>query len=185
MAKSPKEMLESMKSGLLAKTGKPLDHWVSVVQASGLEKHGERIKLLKSEHGIGHGHANFICQAAKGALDADTDDLLAEQYEKKPNLKPIYDAIADFVAALGSDVQIDPKKTSVALRRAKNFAVVTPATKTRIDLGINLKGDPGTDRLLEEKPGSMCTHKVRIETVDQVDDELKAWLRSAYERAGG
>ncbi|MEM8633751.1 MAG: DUF4287 domain-containing protein [Pseudomonadota bacterium] len=184
MAKSPKDMLESMKAGLLAKTGKPLDHWVSIVKTSGIEKHGEQIKLLKSEHGLGHGHANFVCQAAKGALDADTNELLEAQYSKKPELRPIYDSLAEFAVSLGSDVQVDPKKTSVALRRAKNFAVVTPATKTRIDLGINLKGEPGTERLLEEKPGSMCTHKIRVESVDQVDDELKALLTEAYNRAG-
>ncbi|MEM6411490.1 MAG: DUF4287 domain-containing protein, partial [Pseudomonadota bacterium] len=113
MAKSPKEMLESMKAGLLAKTGKPLDHWVSVVKTSGIEKHSEQIKLLKSEHGLGHGHANFVCQAAKGALDADTNELLEAQYSKKPELRPIYDSLAEFAVSLGSDVQVDPKKTSV------------------------------------------------------------------------
>jgi predicted transport protein len=183
MAKSTADMIESMKAGLLAKTGKPLAHWVKTVQASGIEKHGEQVNMLKTAHGLGHGHANFVCQVAKGRMDADPGEMLEAQYKGKEALRPIHDALVKHAASLGKDVSIDPKKTSVALRRSKNFAVIVPATKTRIDLGINLKGEPGTDRLLAEKPGSMCTHKVRLETVADVDADVKAWLKAAYARA--
>ncbi|MGB3625055.1 MAG: DUF4287 domain-containing protein [Henriciella sp.] len=183
MAKTSEEMLESMTAGVEEKTGKPLDHWVKLVKASGLEKHGEQMKMLKTEHGITHGYANFICQAAKGRLDASEDDLLSGQYEGKEGLKPIYEALAAYASGLGSDVEIAPKKTSVAFRRSKNFAVVTPATKTRVDLGLNLKGEAGTIRLIEEKPGGMCTHKIKIQAAEEVDEEVKAWLKAAYEKA--
>ena len=183
MAKTAEEMMESMKAGLIEKTGKPLEHWVKLVKTSGIEKFGDQVKMLKAEHAMGHGYANFICQAAKGRLDADAGDMLEGQYAGKESLRPIYDALAAFAGTLGGDVSIDPKKTSVAFRRSKNFAVVTPATKSRIDLGINLKGTAGADRLTEEKPGGMCTHKVKLTAVDEVDEELKAWLKAAYERA--
>lgn len=183
MAKTSEEMMESMKAGIAQKTGKPLEHWVKIVKASGLEKHGQQMTLLKSDHGLTHGYANFICQAAKGRLDADEDDLLAGQYQGKESLQPIYEALASFAKSLGSDVEIAPKKTSVAFRRSKNFAVVTPATKTRVDLGLNLKGETGTIRLMEEKPGGMCTHRIKLQSADEVDDEIMAWLKAAYERA--
>jgi predicted transport protein len=183
MAKSPEELLESMKKGLLEKTAHPLDHWADLVRKSGLEKFGDQMKLLKGEHGLTHGYANLVCQAAKGRLDADEGDLLESQYKGKEDLRPIYDALVTHASSLGDDVQMAPKKTSVAFRRSKNFAVVTPATRTRIDLGLNLKGLPGTDRLLEEKPGGMCTHKVRLTSVADVDAELKAWLAEAYTQA--
>ena len=183
MAKSPEAMLESMKQGLLTKTGKPLEHWTKLVQSSGLEKFGDQMKLLKGEHGLTHGYANLVCQAAKGNLDADEGDMLEGQYTGKESLRPIYEALAAHAASLGQDVGIAPKKTSVAFRRSKNFAVVTPATKTRVDIGLNLKGTPGTDRLLEEKPGAMCTHKVRVASAAEVDDELKSWLAAAYAKA--
>lgn len=183
MANSPDKMLESMKTGLLEKTGKPLDHWTNLVRRSGLEKFGEQMNLLKTEHGLTHGYANLVCQAAKGNLDADQDDLLETQYKGKDSLRPIYDALAEQARTFGKDVEIAPKKTSVAFRRSKNFAVVTPATKSRVDLGLNLKGVPGTDRLLEEKPGSMCTHKVRLTSVDEIDGDVLAWLADAYGKA--
>lgn len=183
MAKSEAEILESMKAGLAAKTGQPLEHWVKVVQASGLEKHGEQVALLKEQHGIGHGHANMICQAAKGRFDADPDDMLAEQYQGREGLKPIYEALAAHARSLGPDVRIVPARTSVAFRRSKNFAVVKPATKTRIDLGLNLKGETETMRLMAEKPGSMCTHRIKLQAAEEVDEEVTAWLKAAYERA--
>ena len=183
MAKSETEMRASMEAGLLEKTGRPLGEWVRLVQDSGLEKHGEQVKMLKGEHGLGHGYANFVCQAAKGRFEAGEDDMLAGQYKGKESLKPIYDALEAHARSLGSDVEIAPKKTSVAFRRSKNFAVVTPATKTRVDLGLNLKGEPGTLRLIEEKPGGMCTHKIKLQAAEEVDDEIKAWLKAAYERA--
>lgn len=182
MAMTAEEMMASMKAGLKDKTGKPLEDWVKIVKASGIEKHGEQVTMLKTDHGMGHGHANFICQAAKGRLDADPSDMLEAQYKGKEALRPVHDELVKYAASLGKDVEIGIKKTSVALRRSKNFAVIVPATKTRIDLGINLKGEPATGRLLDERPGSMCTHKVRLETVADVDTEVKAWLKHAYER---
>ncbi len=182
MAKSDEELIAGMKSGLLAKTGKPLEHWVKLVQASGIGKFSDQITLLKT-HGVGHGHASFICQAAKGRFEADPADMLEEQYKGKEALRQIYEAIASYAASLGKDVMIDPGKTATSLRRHKKFASIVPASKTRIDLGLNLKGHPGTDRLLLEKPGAMCTHKVKLETVKDFDAEVKAWLKEAYGRA--
>lgn len=172
--------METMKANLLKNTGKSLDQWADLVRKSGLEKHGDQMKLLKETHGLGHGYANLICHTAKGTLDALEEDLLAGQYAGKEALKPVYEALESYAKTLGKDVEISPKKTSVAFRRSKNFAVVTPASKTRIDLGLNLKGTAPTARLLAEKPGSMCTHKVKLESAADLDAELKGWIKSAY-----
>ena len=172
--------METMKANLLKNTGKSLDQWADLVRRSGLAKHGDQMKLLKETHGLGHGYANLICQTAKGRLEAPEYELLAGQYAGKDALKPVYAALEAYAKSLGKDVEISPKKTSVAFRRSKNFALVTPATKTRIDLGLNLKGTAPTTRLLAEKPGSMCTHKVKLESAADLDAELKAWIKSAY-----
>ena len=182
MAKSPEEQAQAMIDNMPEKTGKSLAQWQKLVAASGAAKHGEIMKLLKGEHGVTHGFANLIAQKCIGNLDVSAEDLVANQYKGKEALKPIHDAIVDFVKTFGAELEIAPKKTSVSLRRKKQFALIQPSTKTRIDLGINLKGEPAQGRL--ETMTGMCTHKVKISDLNEFDDDVRAWLKDAFARAG-
>jgi predicted transport protein len=108
-------------------------------------------------------------------------ELVEAQYTgAKAALRPLYERILAEAVQLGDDVEVSPKKTSVSLRRNKQFALVTAATNTRVDLGFNFRGHAATDRLKEEPPGRMCTHVVRITSMEQVDAEVLGWLREAY-----
>ena len=168
-----------------AKTGKTLPQWMKIIQGTTHEKHGQIVKFLKSEHGVTHGYASLIAQMTLkgGSLDTDGGDLVDAQYSgPKADLRPIYDALIDAIQAFGDDVEIAPKKSYVSLRRNKQFGLIQPSTKTRVDVGINLKGAEATDRL--ENSGSfnaMVSHRVRITDAGQVDAELAGWLRAAYE----
>lgn len=182
MAKSPAELAQTMIDNLPSKTGKSLTEWQAVVAASGAAKHGEIMKLLKGEHGVSHGFANLIAQKCIGNMDQSDDDLVANQYKGKEALKPIHDAILEYVSSYGNELEIAPKKTSVSLRRKKQFALIQPSTKTRIDLGINLKGVPPEGRL--EAMSGMCTHKIKLTDLDGFDADVKAWLDKAFAAAG-
>lgn len=180
---SPDEQLATMLANIPEKTGKKLDEWLAIIKQSGLQKHGEIMKLLKQEHGVTHGFANLIVSKSKETGDEGDVDLVAAQYSgAKEALKPLYDTIVAYAEGLGQDVEIAPKKASVSLRRKKQFALVTPATKTRIDLGLALKGDEPAGRL--ETYNAMCSHRVRLESEADFDDEVKAWMKEAYSRAG-
>lgn len=185
MAKSPEEMAAAMLANLDEKTGKPLKHWLAVIRKSGLGKHGEMVKLLKSEHGVTHGYANLIAhEALSGGKQAPAgDDLVGAQYSgAKEGLRPIYDKLVQAITRFGKDVEIAPKKTYVSLRHSKQFALIQPSTKTRVDVGIQLKGEKARGRL--EASGSfnqMVSHRVRLESVKEVDAELISWLKKAYQ----
>lgn len=187
MAKSPEEMAQSMIANLKEKTGKTLEEWVAIAKKSKLAKHGEIVTHLKGEHDLGHGYANLVAQTtlAGDAPAMGGDDLVAAQYGgAKAGLKPIYDALIAAVTKFGGDVDVSPKKTYVSLRRSKQFALIQPSTATRVDVGINLKGAPTTERL--EASGSfnaMVSHRVRVEDRKQVDGELVGWLKQAYDAA--
>ena len=167
------------------KTGKSLDQWKKLLAKQSLAKHGEMVKFLKSEHQVTHGFANTIVSLYRSDVeDSGDEDLVAVQYKGKENLVPIYEKLIKAISKFGKDVEIAPKKTSVSLRRSKQFALIKPATKTRIDLGLKIKGKATTKRLEDSGPfGTMCTHRVRLENAKEVDKELMSWLKEAYEGA--
>jgi len=184
MGKSPEEMAQSMIDNLPEKTGKSLEEWLKITRASGLDKHGQIVKMLKADHGMTHGYANLVTMKtlAEGA-EPESDDLVGIQYSgPKADLKPIYDALVMEVSKFGGDLEISPKKAYVSLRRNKQFGLIQPSTKTRVDVGINLKGVEPTERL--EASGSfnaMVSHRVRLSDASDVDADLIAWLRQAYD----
>ncbi len=176
MDKALKTMIDNMPE----KTGKSLEEWFKVLKQQTFSKHSEAVKFLKTEHGVTHGFANTIVHLSKENPDT-SDDLLVNQYKGKETLKPIYDKLIAEIDKLGNDITKTPKKGSVSIIRKRQFTLIKPATKTRIDLGLKLKGKPLTERLENSGPfGTMCTHRVKISTVEEVDKELMGWIKEAY-----
>ena len=177
------QALKTMISNMPEKTGKSLEEWKKLLKTKSFVKHGEAVKFLKTEYGVTHGFANTIVSLSKEDNSADKN-LVEDQYRGKESLFPIYEVLIDFVKTLGSDVTITPKKGSVSLIRKRQFCLIKPATKTRIDIGLKLKDKEIGDRLGNSGPfGSMCTHRVKISSQDEVDSELKAWIKEAYEKS--
>lgn len=173
------------------RSGKSLAALGKLLKASGLVKFGEKRDYLKRELGMGHGDANAVVTwanqkdaPAKPAAATDSGNLLDEIYSgKKADLRPIHELLIQKLARFG-DYETAPKKGYVSLRRSKQFAMIGPATQTRVEVGLNMKGVAATDRLLAEPPGKMCNYKVRLTGVDEVDAELLGWIRTAYDSAG-
>jgi hypothetical protein len=189
MEKSPEEMRKAMIEQLAGKTGKSFPEWQKLIRAGKFSKHGEIMKFLKGQHGVTHGYANQIALEAlrpAGAPAPGSDDLVAAQYTgKKASLKPIYEKLVALLQRIDGDVEFAPKKAYVSVRKAKQFAIIQPTTATRLDVGINLKGQAPTARL--ENSGSfnsMVSHRVRISNMDEIDSELETWLRNAWQAAG-
>ncbi len=175
--------LQTMIDNMPEKTGKSLAEWKVLLSLMNFDKHSAAVNYLKKEHQVTHGFANTIVNLSKNEQKTP-EDLVTNQYKGKEVLLPIYEELIKVVQEFGSDVKITPKKTEVSLDRKRKFAVIKPATKTRIDLGLKLKGTPLTDRLENSGPfGTMCTHRVRISAINQVDNELKTWLKEAYQKA--
>lgn len=173
-----------------SKTGRSLDELRALLTGSGLAKHGELRAFAMEKLGLGYGDANTLVHLAlasdgqSAAVGKSGDDVLAEIYaDKKAPLRPVHDALMAAIGKFG-DFEIAPKKGYVSLRRKKQFAMIGPGSATRVDVGLNMKGVPATERLLAEKPGGMCQYKVKLTTPAEVDAELVGWLRRAYDGAG-
>ena len=170
------------------KTNKSFDEWLSIARSSGFGKTKEIINYLKSEYGLTHGYANLIALRSSNSANStsiSSKDLIETQYAgPKAHLRPIYDVLIGKVQGFGDNVEISGKKAYVSLRRNKQFGIIQPSTKTRLDVGINLKDKEAAGKLeLSGSFNSMVSHRVRIESIDDVDDELIGWLKEAYEAA--
>ncbi|SDS71283.1 protein of unknown function [Formosa sp. Hel1_31_208] len=175
--------LQTMISNMPEKTGKSLEQWISILKEKDFTKHSEGVNFLKQKHGVTHGFANTIVTLSKSQNDAP-EDLVTNQYKGKELLFPMYEKLLAAIHTLGNDITITPKKSSVSVIRKRQFVLIKPATKTRIDLGLKLPEKSITDRLGSSGPfGTMCTHRVQITSINDIDEELIDWMKEAYDRA--
>jgi hypothetical protein len=187
-------MIQDWIADLPTKTGKSLEEWVRLVKASGPPTEKERREWLKKEHGFGTNGAWWIAERAegKGAEDGDPVAYLktAEGYVEamfagpKAGLRPILEELLRLGKKLGKDVRICPCQTIVPFYRKHVFAQVKPTTRTRIDLGFALKDLKATGRLIDTggfAKKDRITHRIPIATLAEIDDEVKHWLKAAYD----
>jgi predicted transport protein len=181
-----KKAEETQLKNIETSTGKTLEEWTSIVKNCGVSKHSELVNYLKKEHHLGHGNANMLVHYSNKTHSGfeNEADLIAEQYKGKDQLKHIFDLLLNEIKSFGDDVEISPKKAYVSLRRKKQFAILQPSTKARLDVGLNLKSTE-TAGVLEAAGSwnSMCTHRIKIEQTTDVTPSVINWIRTAYEQA--
>jgi predicted transport protein len=168
-------------------TGKKLNEWISIINKSGFSKHGEPVNFLKVKYAFTHGNANMPVHYAKqthaGAAE-NSNDLITDQYKGKENLRLWYDKIMTAINKFGKYVEISPKKAYVSLRRKKQFAILQPSAKERLDIGLNIKGIAPSG-IVEEgsKWNAMCTHRIKVTDGKTINKDLIEWIKKAYEQA--
>ena len=188
-------MTQKWVAELKDKTGRSLNEWISLVKKAGPKDEKSRREWLKQEHGLGTNSAWWIAERAegKGTETDDPDKYLeaAEQYVEtmfsgaKAQLRPIYDELLKLGLKLGKDVKACPCQTIVPLYRNHVFAQIKPTTRTRIDLGFALGDMKPKGRLIDTggfAKKDRITHRIPISSPDEIDDEVKRWLKVAYER---
>ena len=187
---SLEKAMQTQLDNIQQKTGKTFDELAAIIHKSGLSKHGEIRDFLKRQLGLGHGDANALVHAVlksdgqRAAEGKGEDAVLDEIYSgARAVFRPIHEKLIKEINAFG-EFEIAPKKGYVSLRRRKQFAMIGPKTNTRFEVGINARDFRKNPRLLEQPKGSMCNYIVNLNDVKEVDAELVAWLKAAYEGAG-
>jgi hypothetical protein len=180
---------------LKQKTGHSLEEWLRLIKKSGPKDEQARREWLKTEHGLGTNSAWWLAERAegKGSEIGDHDEYLkaAEGYVEtmfsgaKEALRPIYDALLKLGLSVGNDVKACPCQTIVPLYRKHVFAQIKPTTRTRIDFGLALGDTKAKGRLIDTggfAKKDRITHRIEITSIKDIDDEVKRWLKVAYER---
>jgi hypothetical protein len=184
---TPEQARATQLRNIEAKTGQSLEALRAAIAGSGKTKHGEVRSWLMETYGLGYGDANGLAHAASADANAGAEpsgaDALDEIYAgKKAHLRAVHDAIVAAITPWGS-FEIAPKKGYVALRRKKQFAMLGPKTADRAELGLNLKSDVASDRIVAQKPGGMCQFAVALTKAEDVDAEVLAALKQAFDAA--
>jgi len=182
--------LASQVRNIESKYGKSMDEWFAIIAASGLTKHPDVVAMLKASYGMAHGAAHRVSLLARQTAAAPADggqpaDVVDALYVgKKASLRPLHDTLMRVIGEFGDDIEIAPKKGYLSLRRRKQFAMIQPSGAGRIDLGLILPDAEPRGRL-ESAAGfnALFTHRVRLVSDSDVDDQLSGWLRQAYDRA--
>lgn len=182
----PAAALATQLKNIQARTGKSLDELKALVAGCGLAKAGEQRSWLMETLGLGYGDANTLVQVARQAAAApaaSVDPLDAIYAGPKAALRPLHEALMVEIRSFGA-FEVAPKQKTVSLRRKKQFALLGPATKDQLEVGLNAKDLPDHPRLKKLPPGGMCQAAVRISTAAEIDPLLTGWLRAAYDAAG-
>jgi hypothetical protein len=185
---------QSAVAGMEEKTGRSLEEWLRLVknEAPGGEK--EQAAWLKKEHGLGTNYASWIAARANGTIKISEDgdeyvrqakDYVDKMYAgPKGHLRTIYDQILTYAKNLGADIRICPCTTFVPIYRNHVIGQIKATTRTRIDLGLALRGSKVPNRLIDTggfAKKDRITHRIEIGSSDEFDQEAKRWLKTAYD----
>ena len=117
-------------------------------------------------------------------MAAAAGDLLDAIYSgAKAHLRPMHEAAIAAFQGFGA-FELAPKKAHVSLRRKKQFAMLGPATKDQLELGLNVKDLPAHPRLKVLPAGGMCSYSLRLGSAAEIDARLMGWVRAACDAAG-
>jgi Domain of unknown function (DUF5655) len=189
-------MVQKSMVELKEKTGRALEEWIALVKKEGLKDEKSQREWLITKHKVGTRDAGWIAERAEGkGGDLDTPEVylksavryVEEQYAgPKEKLRPIFDELLKLGKSMGSDVKACPCKTIVPLYRNHVFAQIKPTTSSRIDLGFALTHYKGKlpKRLIDTgglAKKDRITHRIEITAVEQIDGEVKKWMKTAYD----
>jgi ATP-dependent helicase YprA (DUF1998 family) len=189
-------MVQKWVSELKEKTGRSLEEWIALVKKEGPKDQNRKREWLKAKHKLGTNSASWIAERAEGkGGEEDSPEAylmsavryVEDQYAgPKEKLRPIYDELLDLGKSLGNDVKACPCKTIVPLYRNHVFAQIKPTTNTRIDLGFALAAYQGKLPKRVIDTGGLAkkdriTHRIELKSAAEIDDEVKRWLKTAYE----
>jgi hypothetical protein len=174
---------------LQKRTGKTLEEWIKIVKKSGPPTEQERREWLKQEHNITTNYAHWIAERAEGKGGVENyhpEELVDAMFAgKKSGLIPIYEKLLHLGLKLGKDVKACPCATIVPLYRQHVFAQIKPTTLTRVDLGLALGNMKTPARLINTggyEKKDRITHRIPVSSLEEIDDEVKHWLKVAYDR---
>jgi hypothetical protein len=188
-------MTQKWLAELKQKTGRTRDEWLKVIRKDGPADEKARRDWLREKYGLNTMTATWLAERSFGkGAEMEDPDLYLESAERdvdemfsggKAQLRPVYDALLKLGLKTGKEAKACPCTTIVPLYRNHVFAQIKPTTQTRIDMGFALGDMKPSGRLIDTggfAKKDRITHRIPITSLDDIDDEVKRWLKVAYDR---
>ncbi|KXK01427.1 MAG: hypothetical protein UZ17_ACD001001650 [Acidobacteria bacterium OLB17] len=188
--RDPEWMMAAVKASMRERTGRTLEQWVAVVQASGIDPLDQNAvrRWLKEKHGILQNSQWAIADAAARAAGWErptTDEYIAKQYAgQKAALRPIFERLREVLEGFGNDVLLEGRSTYIPFIRKRQFVAIAAATRTRVDVGLRFVDAPSSRLLAPTNSLGQATHKFSLASVKEINAEVKRLLRAAYDQNG-
>lgn len=190
-------MMQKWVGELKEKTGRTVEEWIALTQKEGpASGHKARVEWLKKKHKVRNNSAWWIAERVGGkgfeedspeAYLATAEKYVEQQYSgKKEPLRTVYIELLELGKSVADDVKACPCQTMVPLYRNHVFAQIKPTTNSRIDLGFALAKYKGKlPKRLVDTGGlakkDRITHRIEITEVGQIDDDVRKWVKTAYD----
>lgn len=167
MAKTSAEVEKEFINGLKAATGQDLRQWMTTIQNSGLTKRNDIIKWLKTDLGFRHMNASLLVgiylNDGKPVYASETE-LLNNQFEKYPEMRPLFEKLRSAISNWDGTTQFVVKKTYVSVTKKREFAAIN-IKKGALRLGMALGDRPfdaGVEKAKLTGPMPRISHMVVI-----------------------
>ena len=175
----------SVRAGLERDTGKTLDEWVAIARACPETGHRARLKWLKDNHGLLQNHGSQVLSEAFGStMSWQEPSKLIEALWIDPASRAIFEAV-DAAARAPNEVIQTARKGYTAWSRKVQFAAARPVKggKLMLGLAVTLEASPRLEALKNESWSERLKARVLLSTVSDVDAEIAALLKAAWERS--
>lgn len=188
--RGPEDMMAAVSTSMRERTGHTVEEWVAIVNAAVVDPLDQKAvrRWLKTEHDVPQNSRWAIAHAAARAAGwspPTPEEHIDRQYAgPKASLRPIFDALRTALEACGDDVVMEGRNSYVPFVRRRQFAAIAAATRTRVDVGLRFTDAPASHRLRAGSAPGQATHKLSVDSVDDVDDEVRRLLQAAYDQNG-
>lgn len=185
---SPEEMMAAVARSMKERTGRTIEQWVALVQASGVDPLDQNAvrRWLKAEHDLPQNSQWAIADAAARAAGwqpPTLEEYIDQQFAgKKAGLRPLFDRLRAVMQAFGDDVSLEGRGTYTPFVRHRQFAAIAPGTATRLDVGLRFTDPPASPLLTPANAPGQATHRLSLSSLDEITPEVEGLLLAAYEQ---
>lgn len=188
MAKTSGELEKEFLAHAKALTGYSVEDWMKKIRASGAAKPGEILAELKTKHGMGHLHAQFLAGMFMNdgkPVYVDESVLLEAHLTRYPEMRPLVHAVTRAVLALIPAARLIPKKTYLSFTDVREFVTVN-LRPGELRLGLDLGKEPfsaGLRKAVLTGPMPRFTHMLVLGTGQAIDNLFESNVLKSHERS--